>query len=430
MKKAIYLITAAAVSLALLSCDKGDEVTEPVFSAARIAGGAEPLTVDMNNYIPIDLIWTAGSWNGEGGISYRALIDRQDGDFSEPLLELVPVEGTLSVFISQTQISDIWTKAGGLENPTTDQTVTVKWAVETVGGENISLSEAQDIILNKPYIEPAPVEFEAGMPLYIAGEGALEAGHEMSCIYEHPYNTTDGGNYADGQGPDMPVDYEIYTRLDAGKPVYLAYGESFDAPEGYLSFADASIDAIGSYTSAPGEMPQAGFTVETSSIYRIRINCMDKQVLVQQVGDVGIRCFGREPNKNGKYNASTTTDFVMEYSGKGIWICAGFDLKWGGTAFDSRFDGYKFYVTIAGKAQLYGHNDDGNISNPADIKAASEVQLRPVAGGGAVGKSILRYPLSLLDADTNPAYSADVVLHLNLDNGQHYYHEFINETAK
>ena len=430
MKKFLYIITAAAASLALLSCDKGDEVTDPVFSAARIAGGAEALTVDMNAYVPVDLIWTAGSWTGEGGVSYRALIDKTDGDFSEPLLEIIPQEGTLSVFISQAQISDIWSKVGGKDDVTTDQSFTIKWAVETAGGENVSLSESQDIILNKPYVEPTPVEFELGMPLYIAGEGALEAGQEMSCLYEHPYNTTDGGNYADSQGQNMAVDYEIYTQLNAGKPVYLAYGESFDTPDGYLTFADAAVETIGSYTAITGDMPQNGFTVETTSVYRIRINCTDKQVLVQQIGDAGVRCFGREPNKNGKYNASTTTDFIMTYTGKGTWTYSGLDLKWGGTAFDGRFDGYKFYLTIAGKAQLYGHNDDGNISNPADVEAASQVHLRPVAGGGAAGKSILRYPLTLISADKNPAYSADIVLHLNLDNGEYYYHEFTNETAK
>ena len=100
MKKTVFIIAAAVLSV-FVSCDKEDGTAEPVFSAARIAGEGKDLAADINSYVPVDLIWTSGSWNGEGGISYRALVDRENGDFSEPLLELVPEEGTLSVFITQ-----------------------------------------------------------------------------------------------------------------------------------------------------------------------------------------------------------------------------------------------------------------------------------------------------------------------------------------
>ena len=118
MKKTIFIISAVAASaFAFTSCDKGDGTAEPVFAAASIADAAKDLTANINSYVPVDLIWTSGSWNGEGGISYRALVDRENGDFSEPLLELVPEEGTLSVFIPQAQLTEIWETVAGPEDP-------------------------------------------------------------------------------------------------------------------------------------------------------------------------------------------------------------------------------------------------------------------------------------------------------------------------
>ena len=431
MKKTIFIIsTVAASAFAFTSCDKGDGTAEPVFAAASIADAAKDLTANINSYVPVDLIWTSGSWNGEGGISYRALVDRENGDFSEPLLELVPEEGTLSVFITQAQMTDIWETVAGPEDPASreDQTAVIKWAVETTAGENTVLSGSQKIILTKEYIENIP--FEAGMPLFLAGDGAAEAGQEMSCIHDHPFKT-EGANYSDNHGHGMDVDYEVYTTFDAGEPVYLAYGDSFTEPDGYLTFPDAEFNTPGSYECVT-EIPQDGFTADEASVYRIRIDAAGSQVLIQKINSVKIRCFGREPNKNGKYVAGTTTDFDMTYSGKGVWTCAGFDLKWGGDTFDSRFDGFKFFVEINGESgqTLYGHSDDGTIANPATAEEAASLQLRLVAGGGATNKSILRYPLSLISDTVNPAYSADVVLHLNLDNGNFYYHEFTNATAK
>lgn len=425
MKRNAAALTAVIMAICLLdSCAKSESgAAEPELVPAEIVAASEAVAVDLGDYTPIDLIWTSGSWNGEGSISYRAVIDRENGDFSEPLLILTPLKGTLSVFVTSRDMRTVW---DAVRNPEDDGcTATVKWAVETYAGGKVLRSPAALISLKETVIIKH-VDFEAGMPVYTAGEGSSEPGTEMSCIFSHPFET--GGNYNDSQSCGMPVDYEIYTEIEAGKPFCLSYGDKADSPHGYISLAGAVPGEPCSYECSY-DFPQECYAAAEGGVYRIRLNTVDGQALVQKVDAVKIRCFGREM-KNGKWQQANTTDFEMEYSGGGSWSLKSFDIKWGNASFEKRYDTYKFFVSISGNSQLYGAIADGNADNPTGETDGKYWGTRTVAGGAAVAKGAFRYPMWLLSADSNPAYSADVLLHLNLEGNDYYRHEFTNETAK
>lgn len=419
MYRKIFLASAILLSV-LTACDKDTTGGEPELVAAEIVSGSESISVDVGNYTPIDLVWTPGSWNGEGNISYRAVIDTEDGDFSEPLMTYTPLKGTLSVFVPQADIEEIW----NLTITEGSETATVKWAVETTAGETTIRSASQNIIMVKSEQEAG--KFEVGMPVFMAGDGAKEGGQTMSCIAEHPFNIN-SGVFQDGQAAGMTdFDYEIFTEIEAGKPVFLAYGDKADEIDGYIVFDGTALNEP-SIFELTGELPENGFIADVNSVYRIRLNAANNQILIQEVGDVAIRCFGRNPNDK----ETVQTNISMEYTGNGCWKAADFDIQWGNPSnFAKRYDAYKFAVKINGNDQLYGADDLTLADNPEQDSDKSYWALQPVKGGAKRAAGAFRYPGWLLSADKNPAWSADVVLHLNLDNGEYYYHEFINEKEK
>lgn len=424
MKKNILALLAIPALCLLASCNKveTDDVT-PELKAAEIVAGADMVEVDLGDYTPIDLIWTPGSWNGGGEIAYKVVIDKEDGDFSEPILSMNPLKGTLSVYLTQKDMRTVW---DAVRNPeVANDTVMVKWAVETSAAGKVLRSSSAPISITETIIVKK-VDFEVGMSVYTAGEGSTEPGMEMSCIYSYPFVT--GGNFNDAQSLEMPVDYEIFTKIEAGKPFVFTYGDKADEPYGYINIAGAQLNEVGTYEWSY-DAPQECFTAANDGIYRIRLNTADKQVLIQEVTAVKIRCFGREM-KNGKWQQANTTDFALEYAGGGSWALTSFDIKWGNASFDKRYDTYKFCVSLSGGDQLYGAIEDGNTDNPTKETDSRYWGMRMVVGGAVVGKGAFRLPMWLLSADKNHAYSADVLLHLNLDGCGYYRHEFVNETAK
>ncbi|MGM9748141.1 MAG: hypothetical protein ACI3ZN_05030 [Candidatus Cryptobacteroides sp.] len=424
MKRNILaLLTISALCL-FASCEKNDgDNSAPELVAAEIVPGADMVVVDLGDYTPIDLIWTPGSWNGEGEISYKVVIDKENGDFSEPILSLNPLKGTLSVYLTKNDMRTVWE---AVRNPEVEKdTAMVKWAVESSAAGKVLRSSSALFSITETIIVKK-VDFEVGMSVYTAGEGSTEPGMEMSCIYSYPFVT--GGNFNDAQSLEMPVDYEIFTKIEAGKPFVLTYGDKADEPYGYINIAGAQINEVGIYDCSY-DAPQECFTAANDGIYRIRLNTTDKQVLIQEVTAVKIRCFGREM-KNGKWQQANTTDFIMKYIGGGSWGLDSFDIIWGNSSYDKRYDTYKFCVSLPGGDQLYGALEDGNADNPTKETDIKYWGMRMVVGGAVVGKGAFRFPIWLLSADKNPAYSADIRLYLNLNGCDYYRHEFVNETAK
>lgn len=538
MKKSLYCI-AALLPFLFASCEKESGKDAERLSAAETASGS--IEVNLRAYTPVDLIWTAGEWNGEGEISYRAVIDAENGDFSAPLLSLTPMKGTLSVFITKEQMNSLWEKV-----QTGGTSAVVKWAVETSAGGRTLISDSQNIVMNKaaatltpaaiedngvdievdmkPYqpfalewsagrwddddeityrvlvdvvdgtfeepvlvVNPAEgalsvtisaddiktiwdntpktaddmdivtavakwtvetsvagkvafaepqrivmtkgaLKLNAGLPIYAAGEGAKDAGQSMNYITATVFNK-DGGTYNDNQNGGMDVfDYEIFTEVEAGRPFCLSFGANAAEPDGYISFIDPAVGVPFQYELSE-EMQSGVLTVENTSVYRIRLNVAESRVLVQKVGAVQLRCFGRELNDKGKWAQATATNFDMTYLGYGRWELKDFDVKWGNSTFAKRFDTYKFSVNVGGKDQLYGKREVV-AENPAKDTDKSYWALQPCLGGGVTDKGAVRLPEWLLSETDNPAWSVDVILHLNLDNGGYYYHELINETAK
>lgn len=431
MKTIVRILFAVTASAVVMSCGHNSgETPDPVLEPASIQDASSPLSIDLDTETYLDLVWTAASWNGDGIVTYTVLLDKESGDFSDPVVVLNPALETQSVSVMQSSLLKLFAACAENEEA---ETAAAKWAVTSSAGGIRMISDPQAINMtksNKP-AEPEPVEFELGASVFAAGPAALEAGQEMSFISGHPFVTTAEG-YQDAQGSGVIPEYEFFTTIEAGKDFYLTYGDSADKVDGYLTFADASLNAV-STLDIGTEQPSAGLKVETSGIYRIRINTTEKKVLVQIVNGVALRAFGREKNAKGKWAQTFTTDLPMEYVGKGVWKATAVEIKWGNDGFDARFDTYKIAVTMNGEAvQLYGAMDNKVVadgSNPVKGSPAKYWALQPVQGGAVVGKAAFRYPMWLLDAEKNPAFTADITLYLNFDKGDYYFHEFTDEKA-
>ena len=431
MKTIVRILFAVTTTAVVLSCShSGGETPDPVLEPAVIQNASSPLGIDLDTETYLDLVWTAASWNGDGIVTYTVLMDRESGDFSDPVLVLNPALETQSVSVMQSSLLKLFTACA--ENDEAE-TAVAKWAVTSSAGGIRMISDPQTINLaksNKP-AESEPVEFELGASVFAAGPAALEAGQEMSFISGHPFSTTADG-YQDAQGGEVTPEYEFFTTIEAGKDFYLTYGESASKVDGYLTFSDAVLNAV-SVLETSTEQPSAGLKVEASGIYRIRINATEKKALVQIVNGVSLRAFGREKNAKGKWVQTFTTDLPMEYAGNGVWKATAVEIKWGNDGFDTRFDTYKFAVSMNdGAVQLYGAMDNKVVAdgtNPVKGTPAKYWALQPVQGGAVVDKAALRYPIWLLAAEKNPAFTADITLYLNFDKGDYYFHEFTDEKA-
>lgn len=429
MKICNSMILSAALTALLLSCSDNVKVDpELEFVPAEILNVADPLSVDLDTETYLDLIWTSASWNGEGIITYTVLIDTEDGDFSEPLKVLNPAYQTQSIALSAAKLTEIFTAC--VETPESE-TATAIWAVKTSADGNTHVSDPQIINIRKSLAPPAPpvVEFEVGMSIFTAGEGALESGRAMSQIVTYPFDTS-SDSYSDNQGLSVVPEYEIFTMIEQGKDFVLTYGQSADKTDGYITFNDAILNSVG--TLAIGtEQPESGFKVEETGVYRVRLNTTEKKVVVQKVKSVILRSFGTELNAKGKWQQAYAVDTEMTYQGNGVWKIPEAEIKWGNSSYANRFDTYKFVVMLnEGDAQLYGALDKTVIadgSNPTKETSAKYWALQPSLGGAVLAKAAFRVPQWLISETKNPAYKADIILTLNMDGAEYYRHSFENE---
>ena len=428
------IVLFAAAMMAFAACGEGpaDQDKTPELVGATISNAATPIYVDLDETTALDLIWAAGSWDGEGMITYTVVVDKTTGDFSAPVKVLNPAPGTLSVSMTKNELTALFAECAATEDATE---ASAKWAVKSAAGGKTVTSEPQTINMTKSAapVGPQPVAFAAGASIFAAGAGAMEAGQEMTYIAEHPFNTN-GPGYQDGQAGGVTPDYEFFTKIEADKDFYLTYGEAANQVDGYITFADgATLNAATTFATS-NEAPAAGFKVTTTSVYRIRLNVSEGKAIVQIVNAAVIRCFGREKNTNGNWAQTFTTDLPMEYKGNGVWTAADTPIKWGKDSFDERFDTYKFALDMneAHNFQLYGVMDGTAL--PDDVNPTKETPVKywavqPVQGGAIKTKGSIRLPMWLISADKNPAYTADINLYLNFSKGDYYFHDYTNEKA-
>ena len=432
--KTFVLFAAAMMTFA--SCGEGpaDQDKTPELVGATISNVATPIAVNLDEATALDLIWAAGSWDGEGMITYSVAIDKTTGDFSAPVKVLNPAPGTLSVSLTKNDLNAVFAACAATEDATE---ASAKWAVTSAAGGKTVTSAPQTINMTKSAapVGPQPVAFAAGASIFAAGAGAMEAGQEMTYVAEHPFNKQ-GPGFNDNQGAGLNPDYEFFTKIEKNKDFYLTYGEAANQADGYITFADdAALNAATTFTTS-NDVPAAGFKVDSTSVYRIRIDVAESKALIQIVNAAVIRTFGWEPKADGSGwpAQSNTNDVPMEYQGNGVWKATDVPLKWGNADFASRYDTYKFALIIneGANQQLYGVTDLSILSedvNPTKETPVKYWALKPVQGGAVKAKGSIRLPAWLISEEKHCAYTADVTMYLNFSKGDYYFHEFSNEKA-
>lgn len=260
-------------------------------------------------------------------------------------------------------------------------------------------------------------DIDAGEDVFIQGEGALDCGQKLAFIDNTWRNTslTGAGDQAAVSGPDG-YNYEIFTKLEAGKKFY------FVTDEGHKFALNADASAVVRIAS-PSDIPYNG--VSHTAVYRIRMNFATGVVSVFRVDLVRLR----QPS-------SGWGPFTMTYVGNGTWKIDSFEIKWRTQSWNAHEDRYKFDLWFAynhdGTTYVNTWQDMANLvsydrpSTTADI-GTDYFYLQPFIPHDWNGD--FKYPDYLCGPDAETAIkTATVSLVLNADNGK-YTHSFTNEEA-
>ena len=128
--------------------------------------------------------------------------------------------------------------------------------------------------------------------------------------------------------------YEAFTQLKAGKPVY------FDDGAQLYGVFGGRVVPISSAAEAPAaEIPNDG-------VYRVRLNLPFGKAYFQEVTAV-------------EYNRCGNDRTLLAYAGGGVWALQGLRLS-------GSDDRYKFHFTIDGQTQVYGRMYDSDRRPGAD----------------------------------------------------------------
>ena len=249
--------------------------------------------------------------------------------------------------------------------------------------------------------------FEKGDVLCIGGEGT-EAGQKFTYVSAGYYNTA--SNFADRLDPIEGNYYEMFTKIEAGKPFWFYSDEN---PSDTLYFkSDVFVKAESSESAAV-------HSVTETAIYRIRINLQNNEVRYVKVNEVRL-----------DYPYGEDNDAILDYAGKGRWEKKDYRpvLKSTGWDWDPVDVRYKFNMALEGLDERQGlgriHSYDGV---PDESTSESYWHLQ-VTGGQEWDEALFRFPKWMFDVNDNDRYSADVILYLNDDEG-HYTHEFVKVTG-
>ena len=228
----------------------------------------------------------------------------------------------------------------------------------------------------------------------IKGDGA-EDGQEMAYAgneYAQMVLSRNRGSQIDAFANDE-YNYEAFTSLKAGLPVYFSDGEQL-----YGVFAGTVVPI-----SSAAEAPAA--EIDEDGVYRVRLNLPFGKAYFQKITAV-------------EYNRCGNDVTALSYAGNGVWTVEGLRLN-------GSDDRYKFHFTIDEKTQVYGRMFDSDKRpgqsglNPAP---AEYFYVQPAAMD--TWEPSFKFPDAYHTADAG-RYYADLELKMNAGQA-HYTHEFLN----
>ena len=311
-------------------------------------------------------------------VYYEVLFDKENGDFSNPIYVVSADSKGVSTgaTISHKTLNNIARMAGA----DSGEEIALKWVVRSNRGLNFVLSESSRILTVVRLVNVE--ELQSGEKLFITGEGS-EDGQQVKEI-------RDGGS----------VSYEIYTRLEAGKPYYF-YSEL----NGNRRTFTTSDDKTG-FTET-FETP-TGVTVATTGVYCIGIDFTSASATIQKIDKIQLRVSW----------TSRRSDFT--YVGKGVWELKNYNVQlsktdWG---FDER---YKFEFTVDGLQKDWGQA--GTSDNRPGLGDTSYYDMKPTDNGQWAGTPF-KFPNEVCDGNDLTRYTTDITVYFTAD--MNYTHRYTN----
>lgn len=311
-------------------------------------------------------------------VYYDLLFDKADGDFSNPIYSIPSDNKGISngATVSHKTLNKIAAMAG-IELA---EEGVIKWTVRSGRGLNFRISEEARTITLIRINSVDPLE---GDRLYITGEGS-EDGQEFKAV------TKDGS-----------VLYEIYTKLEAGKP-YSFYSLLNNQKRTFVVNPDGA-------TFKETFTETEGATVAETGVYRIILDFDAASATIEKIDKLEIVVSWTQRR----------TEFT--YVAKGVWELKDYNVQltktdWG---FDER---YKLVFTIEGREEHWGqlgpHFDDRPPINRPGYRDMAPTE------GGQWGGSQFKFPNELCDKDNLSRYYTDITVSMTA--GKNYTHDFSN----
>lgn len=315
MKKIFGIFSLLLAALFMSACQGEESKEEVVYNLvqAEILPDLLEIEVNLDEYSdadPITLEWTDAEWDGYGVVTYDVAFVREGGDFTRPVAvfhatSLVDSLRTKRTF-TKAELKEVYANAS---LTTKDSEVTVEWIVRTAGGGKKLQSESVGTLVMT--MTPDPDPFVVGSPIFVVGAGAFEAGQKMTYMPSIDFHTDKAiaAHYNDNAPYCKSFDYEIFTQLTAGQPVYFCTSQTPGDQDWYFTFNTETAETATTFVTSIKKDAVLSATVTADGVYRIRLNTATKEIYAKRISRVSHRVWA-----NG-----ATLDHDMTYLGNGVW---------------------------------------------------------------------------------------------------------------
>lgn len=361
------------------ACQGEESKEEVVYNLvqAEILPDLLEIEVNLDEYSdadPITLEWTDAEYDGYGVVTYDMAFVREGGDFTRPVAvfhatSLVDSLRTKRTF-TKAELKEVYANAS---LTTKDSEVTVEWIVRTAGGGKKLQSESVGKIAMT--MTPDPDPFRAGDDVYIGGAGAVESGRKFIYMPNINYLFDAAAHYNDNAPRCTTFDYEIFTKLTAGQPIYFKAGSADESEtDWYFDMSGTSAEEAITVTRTLKKDATLAATVAADGLYRIRFNSVNGDFYLKKIDRATFRYW--KLNANGGVNTSNVTT-NLTYERDGNWTLPS-------VAIPAEVAGYKFIFYGLDSDQPYGaqYVDTFTMSIPTIAEASDSYwQVVPVRGG-------------------------------------------------
>ncbi len=303
----IKLTIITSLLLAFIGCTKEDELKNTHVTAVKtLYEPADGKSVVLQSSASATLYfeWEPAKAEDSGMVLYEVAFDKEGGDFSNPVYRMASDNngGYNHATISHKQLN----KIAGMAGIGSSETGKLIWTVFSSKGINdVKADESRTLEMTRlAGFADVPVD------VYITGEGS-EGGTDLSKA--NVMKATANG------------EFEIFTKLTAGKPYY---------------FTDAKVGTPRQFYVENGLLKEGSTTntVEKTGVYRINLDFNVGSAVYTEVTDIQLF-----------FCPTNSFLFSLDYTGNGVWTALNepITFKQEGWGRDER---YKFKMTTLNSA--------------------------------------------------------------------------------